>query len=59
MADHIWTSEGEHVVLWDEVQVIEREHSWKERKLKEAGKIYTNGRRESIKICCCIDILIE
>ena len=39
MADHIWTSEGEHVVLWDEVQVIEKEHSWKERKLKEAAHI--------------------
>ena len=39
MADRIWTSEGEHVVLWDEVQVIEKEHSWKERKLKEAAHI--------------------
>ena len=39
MADHIWTSEGEHMVLWDEVRVIEKEHSWKERKLKEAGHI--------------------
>ena len=39
MADHIWTSEGEHMVLWDEIRIIEKEHSWKERKLKEAANI--------------------
>ena len=39
LADHIWTSEGDHMTLWDDVRIIDRERNWKERKIKEAAYI--------------------
>ena len=36
IADHVWKN-GDHLPLWDEVKIIDREHHWKIRKLKEAA----------------------
>ena len=39
LADHIWSSEGDHMALWEDVKIIDKERSWKERKIKEAAHI--------------------
>ena len=36
MADHIWKEKGNHLPLWDEVKIIDREELWGMRHLKEA-----------------------
>ena len=36
MADHIWKEKGNHLLLWVEVEIIDREH-WRIRYLKESG----------------------
>ena len=37
MADHIWNEKGNHLPLWDEVRIIDREEHWKRRRLKESA----------------------
>ena len=37
MADHIWTEKGDHRPLWDHVEIIDKEHHWKIRKLQESA----------------------
>ena len=37
MADHIWKEKGNHLPLWDNVKIIDREGHWKRRRLKEAA----------------------
>ena len=44
LAEHIWTANGDHFPLWNEVKIIGREHFWKERKLKEAAHILLSLR---------------
>ena len=39
LAEHIWSANGDHTPLWNEVKIIDRERFWKERKLKEAAHI--------------------
>ena len=39
LAEHIWSANGDHIPLWNEVKIIDRERFWKERKLKEAAHI--------------------
>ena len=34
MADHIWKEKGNHLPLWDEVEIIDREENWRIRCLK-------------------------
>ena len=36
MADHIWKEKGNHLPLWDEVEIIDRVEHWKIRHLKES-----------------------
>ena len=36
MADHIWKEKGNHLPLWDEVEIIYREEHWRIRRLKES-----------------------
>ena len=36
MADHIWKEKGNHLPLWDEVKIIDKEEYWRIRCLKEA-----------------------
>ena len=36
MADHIWKEKGNHLSLWDEVKIIDKEEHWKIRHLKAA-----------------------
>ena len=37
MANHIWREKGDHCPLWDQVEIIDKEHYWKIRKLKESA----------------------
>ena len=37
MADHIWKEKGNHLPLWDEVKIIDREEHWKIIHLKESA----------------------
>ena len=39
LAEHIWNANGEHVPLWNDVKIVDRERCWKERKLKETAHI--------------------
>ena len=34
LADHIWSSEGDHMALWEDVRIIDKERGWKKRKIK-------------------------
>ena len=34
MADHIWKEKGNHLPLWDEVEIIDRAEHWRIRRLK-------------------------
>ena len=39
IAHHIWNSEGDHMAMWDDIKIIDKERGWKERKIKEAAHI--------------------
>ena len=31
LAEHIWTANGDHIPLWNEIKIIDRERFWKEK----------------------------
>ena len=37
MADHIWKEKGNHLTLWDEVEIIDRAEHWRIRCHKESA----------------------
>ena len=37
MADHIWKEKGNHLLLWDKVEIIDRAAHWRIRRLKESA----------------------
>ena len=37
MADHIWEKKGNHLPLWDKVEIIDRAKHWRIRHLKESA----------------------
>ena len=37
MADHIWMENGNHLSLWDKVEIIDRAEHWRIRHLKESS----------------------
>ena len=37
MADHIWKEEGNHLPLWDKVELIDRAEHWRIRRLMESA----------------------
>ena len=37
MADHIWKEKGNHLPLWDKVEIIDRAEHWRIRHLKESA----------------------
>ena len=37
MADHIWKEKGNHLPLWDKVEIIDRAEYWMIRRLKESA----------------------
>ena len=39
MADRIWQEKGNHLLLWDEVEIIDRSEHWRIRRLKESAHI--------------------
>ena len=45
MTDHIWREKGDHCPLWDQVEIIDKEHHWKIRKLKESAHML--GQKKS------------
>ena len=36
-ADHIWKEKGNHLPLWDEVEIIDRAENWRIRRLKKSA----------------------
>ena len=36
-ADHIWKEKGNHLPLWDEVEIIDSAEHWRIRRLKESA----------------------
>ena len=41
MADHIWKEKGNHLLLWDEVEIIYSEEYWRIKRLKESAHMLT------------------
>ena len=39
MADHIWKEKGNHLPLWDKLEIIDRAEHWRIRCLKESAHI--------------------
>ena len=39
VADHIWREKRDHRPLWDQVEIIDKKHYWKIRKLKESAHV--------------------
>ena len=37
MADHIWKEKGNHLPLWDKVEIINRAEHWRISRLKESA----------------------
>ena len=37
MADHIWKAKGNHLLLWDKVEIIDWAEHWRIRRLKESA----------------------
>ena len=37
MADHIWKEKGNHLPLWDKIEIIDRAEHWRIRYLKESA----------------------
>ena len=37
MAQHIWKEKGNHLPLWDKVEIIDRAEQWRIRHLKESA----------------------
>ena len=37
MVDHIWKEKGNHLPLWDKVEIIDRAEHWRIRRLKESA----------------------
>ena len=37
VADYIWRNKGDHLSLWDQVEIIDKEYHWKIHKLKESA----------------------
>ena len=37
MADHIWKEKGNHLLLWDKTEIIDRAEHWRIRHLKESA----------------------
>ena len=37
MADHKWKENGNHLPLWDKVEIIDRAEHWRIRRLKESA----------------------
>ena len=39
MADHIWKEKGNHLPLWDKVEISDRAKHWRIRPLKESAHV--------------------
>ena len=39
MPDHIWKEKGNHLPLWDKVEIIDRAERWRIRRLKESAHL--------------------
>ena len=53
MADHIWKEKGNHLPLWDKVEIIDRGEHWRIRRLKESAHMLGYNdllRRPSIEL---------
>ena len=53
MVDHIWKEKGNHLPLWDKVEIIDRAEHWRNRRLKESAHMFGYNdllRRPSIEL---------
>ena len=39
LAEHIWTANGDHIPLWNDIKIMDKARHWEEKKLKEAAHI--------------------
>ena len=61
-ADHIWKEKGNHLPLWDEVEIIDRAEHWRTTRLKESAHMLGyNDRlsRASIELNTIWEPIIE
>ena len=47
VADHIWREKEDHYPLWDQVEIIDKEHHWKTCKLKESAHMLVHKNLQS------------
>ena len=47
MADHIWKENGNHLALWDKVEIIDRAEHWRIRHLKESAHMSGHNDQRS------------
>ena len=62
MADHIWKEKGNHLPLWDKVEIIDRAEHWRIRRLKES--VHMSGyndllSRPSIELNAIWELIIK
>ena len=62
-ADHIWKEKGNHLPLWDKVEIIDRAEHWRIRRLKESAHMlgYYNDllSRSSIELNTILEPIIK
>ena len=44
LAEHIWNTNRDHIPLWNDIKIIDRERCWKLWKLKEAIHIFLSPK---------------
>ena len=62
MADHIWKEKGNHLLLWDEVEIIDRAEHWRIRHHKESARMLNYNDlliRPSIELNTIWELIIK
>ena len=62
MADHTWKEKGNHLPLWDEVEIIDRAEHWRIKCLKESAHMVGNNdllSRPSIEVNTIWELVIK
>ena len=62
MADHIWKENGNHLPLWDKVEIIDTAEHWRMRRLKESAHMLGYNdllSRPSIELNTICELIIK
>ena len=62
MADHIWKEKGNHLPLWNKVEIIDRAEHWRIRCLKESAHMLGYNvllSRPSIEVNTIWELIIK